>query len=322
MSSVLGGPAQGQVSRFDKKAYLRYMNNRGRAYRYRAMQIISLCRTFSEASKQDFDQDTELKRVLQVCDDALFWAAASRKAAIAEADHHLDLAIRELRDYESKFHPRKNMVDTGMESAKQDDTRTRFWKRTKDEPSIVVDFLLLRNPADPQPIIVKQVLSNGSKLEEVLWNFSRQNQNRLSLTQNPHFYQNLPPSPYSYGDEFIADPIELFQDMLNVHVLTNGPGRVYLTCDQNPQVFYNVWVPKKALIFKDVYGKLIGERIVGESIRGTTFWYHIGRPFFPSTAGVETQDWKAPIRELLHSPDINIRITSIPIGSTASHKPL
>ena len=94
------------------------------------------------------------------------------------------------------------------------------------------------------------MLSNGSKVEEVLWNFSRQEQNRLSLTQNPHFYQNLPPSPYSYGEEFIADPIELVRDMLKVQVLTNGPGRVFLTCDQNPQVFYNVWAPKKALIFK------------------------------------------------------------------------
>jgi len=57
----------------------------------------------------------------------------------------------------------------------------------------------------------------------------------------------------------------------------------------------------------------MGERIIGASIQGTTFWYHIGRPLFPSTAGVETQDWKAPIRELLNSPDINIRITSIPV---------
>jgi len=64
MSSVLGGHAQGQSSQFDKKSYLRYMDNNGRAYRYRAMQIISLCRTFFGASEQDFDfnQDTELRR--------------------------------------------------------------------------------------------------------------------------------------------------------------------------------------------------------------------------------------------------------------------
>jgi len=200
-----------------------------------------------------------------------------------------------------------------LEGAKQEDTKKRLWKRTKDEPSIVIDFLLLKNPADPQPIIVKHVLSNGSKLEEVLWNFSRQNKNRLSLAENPHFYKNLPLSPNEYEDKFIADPIEHFQEILKVHVLTNRPGRVFLTCAQDPQVFYNIWVPDRTLIFKDVYGKIIGERIAGASIQGTTFWYHIGRPFFSSTPGVETQDWKAPIRELLDSPDINIRITSVPV---------
>jgi hypothetical protein len=104
-------------------------------------------------------------------------------------------------------------------------------------------------------------------LNEVLWNFSRlPGEKRVTLKQNPHFYEMLPTSAEEYHDEFQFDPIELETDRSNptdyktkaeaerIAVLTDklGPaGRVYLEIDKkNPRVFGNVWAPKKAIIFK------------------------------------------------------------------------
>jgi hypothetical protein len=97
------------------------------------------------------------------------------------------------------------------------------------------------------------MLSKTSGLEEVLWNFSHlRDERRLTLEQNPHFYELLPTSPEEYGGEFRRDPIETF-DHDKISVLTDrfgSGGRVFLEVDKERRAFGNVWVPKHAMVFK------------------------------------------------------------------------
>ena len=85
-------------------------------------------------------------------------------------------------------------------------------KRQGNPLSKVVQFHIVKNLTDPQPTIVRrersadpfpsvrlilkpEVLNNDSKLQEILWNFSRFDPERcLTLSQNPHFY-HLPTLP-------------------------------------------------------------------------------------------------------------------------------
>ena len=96
--------------------------------------------------------------------------------------------------------------------------------------------------------------------------------------------------------------------------------------------------------FPDVCGRLEGESIVGAAIEGTpNLWCFEERPVFlvseshptlspnwyrPSLTATATQitsakgilirDWREPIRRMLQSRDVNIRITDKPPGSSRS----
>ena len=176
------------------------------------------------------------------------------------------------------------------------------------------------------------MLSKGSNLAEVLWNFARcKHEKRLTLSQNPHFYQALPTSRDAYGGEFQRDPTSNFLDTPKICVLTNRPGRLYLETGQNPRAFDNVWAPKDAMIFKgaclasslvacfdmhlDVCGKLEGETIVGVSVQRTrNLGYRVDphtttpSPNTNPTKWEPLQDWREPIRRMLDSQDISIHI--------------
>ena len=52
--------ALGQSSRFDKWSFIKYMKTCGSPYRNQAMELIAICRVFSRAAKQVFNQDAEL----------------------------------------------------------------------------------------------------------------------------------------------------------------------------------------------------------------------------------------------------------------------
>lgn len=103
-------------------------------------------------------------------------------------------------------------------------------------------------------------LSSNSNLTEILWNLSRyrnkeNNKSLLSVKQNPHFYEELPPSPENYGDKFSWEPIETYLHK-RISVLTDNlghAGRVFLKTAKKSRAFGNVWVPKKALIFKGTW---------------------------------------------------------------------
>jgi hypothetical protein len=93
-------------------------------------------------------------------------------------------------------------------------------------------------------------LTNRSKPQEILWNFSRCGMNRLTLAENPHFYHRLPPiSPNANWDELTL-PIEHNWHTYPIYVLTNIPGRIFLEFGPNPRAFDNVWNTNGTLIFK------------------------------------------------------------------------
>jgi hypothetical protein len=139
----------------------------------------------------------------------------------------------------------------------------------KEEPTKIVEFLLHKSLPDKNPTIVKrkrdfsrslmvsdpipEVLSQSSDTKEILWNFSRfKDGRRLTLKDNPHFYEKLPTSAEKYEGQFRTDPVETFQQE-KISVLTDNPhltGRLFLETAKEKRAFGNVWVPKKAIIFK------------------------------------------------------------------------
>ena len=104
--------------------------------------------------------------------------------------------------------------------------------------------------------LIPEVLSERSRIREILWNFSLfKDGRRLTLEDNPHFYKALPTSAEKYKGQFRTDPIETFQQE-SINVLTDNPrltGWVFLETARHKQAFGNVWRPKEALIFKGSY---------------------------------------------------------------------
>lgn len=98
------------------------------------------------------------------------------------------------------------------------------------------------------------VLSNNPSIQEILWSFSRSSdekiRNRLTLVDNPHFYEELPTLPEAYGDDVKIDPTEDFRHARKFYVLTDKPEPVYIMTDQVLRCFGNFWCPQNAIIFK------------------------------------------------------------------------
>ena len=142
----------------------------------------------------------------------------------------------------------------------------------KEEPTKIVKFLLHKSLPDKNPTIVKrecdfsrslmlsdpitELLSQSSDTKEILWNFSRfKDERRLTLKDNPHFYDELPTSAEKYKGQFRTDPVETFQKE-KISVLTDRPrltGRLFLETAKKKRAFGNVWAPKEAIIFKGSY---------------------------------------------------------------------
>ena len=97
-----------------------------------------------------------------------------------------------------------------------------------------------------------EVLSDSPSLREILWNFCRfkDENHRLTLRENPHFYAELPTLPEAYGDSVKIDPTEDFRHADEFYVLADSPEPVYIMTDQVSRSFGNVWCPPNAIIFK------------------------------------------------------------------------
>ena len=139
-------------------------------------------------------------------------------------------------------------------------------------------------------IFVLVVLSSSPSLQEILWNFSclTDKKKRLTLSDNPHFYIELPTSPEAYGDNVEFDPTEDFRHANKFYVLTDKPESVHIVTDQEIQVFGNFWCSQGLIIFKglgdlfllppfsdtlpDICGRLRGASIVKASLKGAYCW--------------------------------------------------
>ncbi|KAI9507837.1 hypothetical protein F5148DRAFT_63791 [Russula earlei] len=350
---------------FDKLAFRKYMKNIGRAYRKQAVELVSLCRTFVAAQEQSPDSlaDVELGMALKVVDDALRSAAEVKNKTSVEVDNKFETAIATLSAYEAVNHPKDPMTsDSHMKTVRErmseattkDKSSSGILNTLKEklkpapvawsDPTTVVEFLLFKSLPDDNPTVVKQELGKGSKLTEILWNFARyKDERRLTLSQNPHFYKHLPGSKADYRDNFRTDPTEDFSEPTRIYVLTDRPGRIYLESDQTSRAFGNVWAPSKAIIFKDVCGKLEGESIVHASLQSTSNQWYLDEPPLSPTSPPEApspnrsnpsptmtatsigsvvdttfEDWREPIRRRLNSPDTSICIRATPPSASSS----
>ena len=93
-------------------------------------------------------------------------------------------------------------------------------------------------------------------MKEIMWNFSRmKDESRLTLKDNPHFYESLPRSAKKYNGQFRTEPVETFQRE-KISVLTDNPrrtGRLFLETAKKKRAFGNVWVVNETIIFKVSY---------------------------------------------------------------------
>ncbi|KAN0105755.1 hypothetical protein V8E52_010714 [Russula decolorans] len=339
---------------FDNLSFRKSVKYIGRSYRKRAMELVSICRTFVQAQIQTPDSHYKLRSVLELVDHALKSATEAGKKTSNEADEAFTNAASKLSDYGRVYHPNVTVAERIEMAEKTDKSSLKLLNRmmetfrAPEEGRIQeVKFLIHKSLPDNDPTVVKQVLCSMSNLNEILWNFRRpeHKKGRLTLKQNPHFYEVLPTSPERYGGGFEMMPTDKYLHG-KIDVLTDNSGqagRVFLKTAKKTRAFGNAWDLKNAIIFKDVCGKLEGERIVGKTIKDTpNLWCfrelppsHTSPPSpssnrscsSPTTAATPTTcpkgllltDWREPIRQMLRSPDVNIRIsTKPPINSFPS----
>jgi len=101
------------------------------------------------------------------------------------------------------------------------------------------------------------MLSHTAGLDEVLWNFTQlENERRITLHDNPHFYSDLPTSFDAYTAQFKALPIDNFTPKPNatVYVVVDQPRRVFLETKHETRIFGNVSVLNDVMIFKGMFG--------------------------------------------------------------------
>ena len=100
-------------------------------------------------------------------------------------------------------------------------------------------------------ILLSELLSDSSSIQEILWNFCRfkdENQ-RLTLKENPHFYEDLPFSRAARGSAKIG-PTNDFRRSNKFYVLTDKQELVHIMTDEVSQSFGNFWFSQNGIIFK------------------------------------------------------------------------
>ncbi|KAH9021822.1 hypothetical protein EDB85DRAFT_2293351 [Lactarius pseudohatsudake] len=281
MTDYTGLPPEAHVNR---SAFLEHAWSIGRAYRYRALELITICQLISRIAPPKLaHEDAELRRIHRVCDLALRSAAESGMKATDGADERFKEATRVLSGHSE----RRNRLDlpltvySRMEIAKLKDSKQRD-QSCLVGPTTTINFVLLRSPLlapdDPEPVIVSQELSASPSLQEILWNFSRyKDRARITLEQNPHFYLRFPADESAYTPQFQRHPLQDISGTLEqndtIYVLFDRPGRVFLDTEHERQIFGNVWSLNGSLFFRNRVGALEGEQLVRGSGVQEDLWY-------------------------------------------------
>ncbi|KAN0130499.1 hypothetical protein V8E53_011585 [Lactarius tabidus] len=290
---------------FDPLSFIKYMENCGRAYRERAVELVSICREFVQLGEESISQDADLRIALELADVALSSASVIKNATSVGTTQSFQEAVDQLMAYAQKYHPGQRNVTERMHSAKQKDiSSSKISNKIKQSfgakerslvrPQVkgttkVAQFHLLRSLSDwhqtPNVVQIEQVITEETSVEEVLWNFSRlKGDERITLKQNPSFYRGLPSSAEAYGGDFSTEPIENFRSGTEFFVLTDKKSRVFLETGEKKRVFGNLWVlePDATIVFKDIHGRLEGEKIVEEDILRTHHLWFREEPSLPT----------------------------------------
>ena len=103
-----------------------------------------------------------------------------------------------------------------------------------------------------------EMLPINPRSSEIIWNFTRYEDNRrITLRQNPHFYTGLPGSADAYGAGFSKTSLKDFSakpnDTIYVLVDKSDPGRVHLEAATGNRTFSNIWMPQHVMVFKGMY---------------------------------------------------------------------
>jgi hypothetical protein len=178
------------------------------------------------------------------------------------------------------------------------------------------------------------MLPANPKSSEIIWNFTPYEDNRrVTLRQNPHFYMGLPTSADAYGSGFSKDSPKDFpvkpNDTIYVLVDKSGPGCMNLEAETGNRTFGNVWMPKEVMIFKgtsqylslhmtcqrflaDIRRKLESDELVGKDIHGPLELCQRHESHGPWTRiqGSDMPGWKQVVREALNSPNISVRVVT------------
>jgi hypothetical protein len=103
-------------------------------------------------------------------------------------------------------------------------------------------------------IHILEMLHCDLDVSEALWNFNRlEDDERITLQQNPHLYLKLPTSSDAYQGNFEVRPIETLEDVKPdeiIYVLVDGPSRVFLEAKQRTRVFRNVFELRDFMVYK------------------------------------------------------------------------
>lgn len=173
---------------------------------------------------------------------------------------------------------------------------------------------------------VSEWLDDALGLPFILWYFStRKLEKRLTLAQNPQFYDVI---PTTYGPSSQIWPAiipEAYQDI--IYVLTNNDRRVVLEFGKNWRSFDNVWRTNDntlilkgsrsaspflniADMFPDVIGSIEGEDLVEKSIQGRLSQPRLceKHPDFKLEEVGGKKSWKTPIHDLLDSQCTHMHI--------------
>ncbi|KAI0048476.1 hypothetical protein FA95DRAFT_1557980 [Auriscalpium vulgare] len=183
-------------------------------------------------------------------------------------------------------------------------------------PLIRREFVLLRglisDPAPgPPPIIVSQELDINTDIPAVLWIFSRfskTDNRRITLKNNPHFYVEMPKAPSSFNSTFRLEPLKALN--LNrsntIYVIIDRTSRIFLEYGKINRTFGNIWRPDKTVILKDIAGLLEAADVTASDTvkdKPAEIWQRSKER--AQTSVKVTNDWKDVLEQALISDGVD-----------------
>ncbi|KAI9430055.1 hypothetical protein H4582DRAFT_2020341 [Lactarius indigo] len=309
----------------DPLTSFKYFKNTGRAYQKRSVEMIHLCRLFSQVSSGKPDQTDALKSLFDTVDNALTSAVDAGKGRSDIADDAFATAEEQLDQYTVRYHARnvRGHVHDIIGYAAQEDSHmmktynrlsTRLGSSKADtlRPLAKVHFWILKSPADRHlALIVTHEINPEANISELLWMFARlPKDQRVALKQNPHFYlsRDLSDRSHTYNDEFVLKPLrELKPEKdLVVLVLSDRNGRIYFDYKKFSRTYGNIWKPHNTIILKDLQGTLEAANRIIPKINGEVCVWKRGSDLDPPYL----MDWKEVFNLALGEPDVDWLIRS------------